>query len=897
MERTQIVDEQLEHIPHKALRMMDCTHYGSQMIENHSKDRFVKDMLMMELVMHTEKNDIVFHMEKTGMLMLAVEVDVGGTTGDVVDKLTCSSDDVRNRTLIEAARTMLADSKLPTTFWAKAVNTACYVQNKVLVVKPHFKTPYELFKGRSHALSFMRPFGCHVTILNTLDQLGKFDGKSDEGIFVGYFTISKAFRVYNNKTRKVKENLHITFLENKPMIAGRVLGWLFDIDALSESMNYAPVPAGTNSNDLAGKGTSFNAGQSSLEIGSSQDYILIPLWKDNSLFDSSSQDSDGHNKDKHVNTATPTYTDYPSDPLMPDLEDTGIFDDVYDDRDEGAEADYNNLETIILTRKMAKQNEAGLLTFINKQGRTNHKHFQNCLFAFLLSQMEPKKRSLSTEFEQLKHKRFQMSSMRELTFFLGLQVEWQKDGIFLSQDKYVCDILKKFGFSNVKSVSTPIETHKPLSKDANGTDVDVYLYRSMIGSLMYLTSSRPDIMFAGQPTLGLSYPKDSPLELIAYSDNDYAGASLDRKSTTGGLDYTLWILRMECKSGQVMKIGLELKGYLINNGYADLVQHDGKTATGKEFSNPLMAGSLPKTISAKIVDFLSSCSITYALTVSPTIYASYIEQFWNTASSKTINFVKQIHAIVDGKVVVISESSVRSDLLFDDEDGNGYRWQSQAPRNHGGTSAQTRSERVLEQPNDHLPQKVFITLTKRLKKLEIQLKQKRSRAVIHSLDEEEPSVDIKDSPKQGRIIEELNKDENVNLETARQEHEKYNLEKTLKLQRKSDKREEDVDKGDQTKEIDWNDPTVLRYHAFQNRPFSKAEVEEMKLYMRIVPDEDIAIDAIPLATKPSVIVEYKIVKEGNINTYHIIRADGSTKRYTSMINLLENIDREDLEAL
>ncbi|GJX63878.1 retrovirus-related pol polyprotein from transposon TNT 1-94 [Tanacetum coccineum] len=91
-----------------------------------------------------------------------------------------------NMTLIEAARTMLADSKLPPTFWAEAVSTACYVQNRVLVVKPHNKTPYELFKGLKLALNFMRPFGCYVTILNTLDNLGKFDGKSDEGLFVGY---------------------------------------------------------------------------------------------------------------------------------------------------------------------------------------------------------------------------------------------------------------------------------------------------------------------------------------------------------------------------------------------------------------------------------------------------------------------------------------------------------------------------------------------------------------------------------------------------------------------------------------------------------------------------------------------------------------------------------------
>ncbi|GJV97112.1 putative ribonuclease H-like domain-containing protein [Tanacetum coccineum] len=126
----------------------------------------------------------------------------------------------RNRTLIEAARTMLVDSKLPTTFWAEAVNTACYVQNRVLVVKPHNKTPYELFNGRPQILSFMRPFGCPVTILNTIDHLGKFDGKADEGFFVGYSLNKKAFRVFNSRTRIVEENLHIRFSESTPNVVG-----------------------------------------------------------------------------------------------------------------------------------------------------------------------------------------------------------------------------------------------------------------------------------------------------------------------------------------------------------------------------------------------------------------------------------------------------------------------------------------------------------------------------------------------------------------------------------------------------------------------------------------------------------------------------------------------------
>ncbi|GJT93284.1 uncharacterized mitochondrial protein-like protein [Tanacetum coccineum] len=164
-------------------------------------------------------------------------------------------------------------------------------------------------------------------------------------------------------------------------------------------------------------------------------------------------------------------------------------------------------------------------------------------------------------FEKLMHEKFQMSSIGELTFFLGLQVQQKKDGIFISQDKYVAEILKKFGFTEVKTASTPMETQKPLLKDKDGEEVDVHMYRSMIGSLMCLTSSRPDIMFVvcacaryqvnlkvshihvvkrifrylkGQPKLGLWYPKDSPFDLVAYTDSDYAGASLDRRSTTGG---------------------------------------------------------------------------------------------------------------------------------------------------------------------------------------------------------------------------------------------------------------------------------------------------------------------------------------------------------------------------
>ncbi|GJU51187.1 putative ribonuclease H-like domain-containing protein [Tanacetum coccineum] len=213
----------------------------------------------------------------------------------------------------------------------------------------------------------------------------------------------------------------------------------------------------------------------------------------------------------------------------------------------------------------------------------------------------------------------------ELTFFLGLQVKQKEDGIFISQDKYVTEILKKFGFTDVKTASTPMETQKPLLKDEDGEEVDVHLYRSMIGSLMYLTSSRPDIMFAvcacaryqvnpkvshlhavkrifrylkGQPKLGLWYPKDSPFDLVAYTDSDYAGASLDRKSTTG----------------------------------VNAAKHK-----------------------------LTAARINLLL-------LEKVNAFWSTVKEKKVNGEVQLQALVDGKKIVVTEASVRRDLQLEDAD-------------------------------------------------------------------------------------------------------------------------------------------------------------------------------------------------------------------------------------
>ncbi|GJR54156.1 putative ribonuclease H-like domain-containing protein [Tanacetum coccineum] len=514
----------------------------------------------------------------------------------------------------------------------EAVSTACYVQNRVLIVKPHFKTPYELFRGLKPALSFMKPFGCHVTILNILDSLGKFDGKSDNGFFVGYSLSSNAFRVYNTRTRKVEENLHIGLLENKPMLDGNGPEWLFDIESLTKSMNYVPVSTGTTNHDSVGIQDKLSTGISTRQEGSSKDYVVMPIWRDTSYFDSSTKNHDPKSVDddpkenendlhdvyddkgdessfKEINTAVntvdsenmfgddhslkATQVEFVSDEDEPEVE-LGNMPNTYDvpttphtriHKDHPPENVIGDIKSSVQTRRSTT--EQGFLSAVYDEKK--HAQLNTYLFSCFLSQMEPNrvtkalsdpawveamqeellqfelqkvwilvdlpkgkrpiglkwifknktdergivirnkargkidptlfikrqkgdillvqvyvddiifgstKKEICNDFEKLMKDKFQMSSMGELTFFLVLQVKQKKDGIFISQDKYVAEILRKFNYTDVKSASIIIDLDKPFTKDGDAEDVDVHLYRSMIGSLMYLTASRLDIMFA-----------------------------------------------------------------------------------------------------------------------------------------------------------------------------------------------------------------------------------------------------------------------------------------------------------------------------------------------------------------------------------------------------------------
>ncbi|GJX48970.1 putative ribonuclease H-like domain-containing protein [Tanacetum coccineum] len=398
----------------------------------------------------------------------------------------------RNMTLIEAARTMLADSKLPTTFWAEAVNTACYVQNRVLVVKPHNKTIYELFHGRISTLSFMRLFGCHVTILNTLDHLGKFDGKADEGLFVGYSLNSKAFRVFNSRTRIVEENLHIKFSKSTPNAVG--------------SKTFSDVEKKADEDPR--KESEFNDQEKKDNVNSTNNVNAASTNKVNAV-------------------GGKTSIKLPFDPNMLTLEDVSIFDFSRDDDDVGAEADMNNLYTTIQVSPIPT-------TRIHKD------HPLDQVIGDFQSATQTRQMSKNLK----EHGAFLYGRIEEEVYVcqpLGFEDPDFPDRVY-KVEKALYGYIKLLDLG-VKTANTPMETQKRLLKDEDGEEVDVHMYRSMIGSLMYLTSSRPDIMYLkGQPKLGLWYPKDSPFDLVSIHCSDYAGASLDRKFTTGvAVDKVLWI--------------------------------------------------------------------------------------------------------------------------------------------------------------------------------------------------------------------------------------------------------------------------------------------------------------------------------------------------------------------
>ncbi|KAJ9542546.1 hypothetical protein OSB04_029052 [Centaurea solstitialis] len=646
----------------------------------------------------------------------------------------------RNRTLIEAARSMLSEANLATQFWAEAVNTACYTQNRSLIVKRFRRTPYELFRNRKPSIEHLHIFGCVCYILNNKDNLGKFDSKSDDGIFLGYSSISKTYRVFNKRRQAIEETIHVKFDESGPTFPhpndnSEINQWadsFFQVpeppiadpspqnlpDGFEEDPPIPPTETSspplinatpitqitpsepdqpTNSEDFSQTTVSEPTPTNllpdpSVNEASTSGQVYQPpalRWTKDHPIDQVLGNPSSGIKTRRQSGNVCLYVNFISENELKEIDDAlrdpawvsamqeelaefirnnvwllvprprkrtiigskWIFRNKLDEigtiirnkarlvaqgyrQEEGIDYDETfapvaRLEAIRLFLAFAahmnfkvyqmdiknaflngklneevyvaqppgfvdpkfpdhvyKLNKAlyglkqaprawydTLSTFLLSKGFVRGK-IDSTLFLkkypkhILLVQIyvddiifgstNPK---LCEKFELLMKSEYKMSMMGELTFFLGLQIKQSEKGIFINQGKYVHEMLKKFDLTSCTPMKTPMAPPLTLDKDSKGKSVDVTLYRGMIGSLLYLTASRPDIMYStclcaryqaepkeshltavkrifrylkGTPNLGLWYSKDSGFDLTAYSDSDFAGCKIDRKSTTGG---------------------------------------------------------------------------------------------------------------------------------------------------------------------------------------------------------------------------------------------------------------------------------------------------------------------------------------------------------------------------
>ncbi|GJS12571.1 putative ribonuclease H-like domain-containing protein [Tanacetum coccineum] len=1041
----------------------------------------------------------------------------------------------RNRTLIEDARTMLVDSKLPTTFWDEAVSTTCYVQNRVLVVKHHNKTPYELFRGFKPALSFMRPFGCHVTILNTLDNLGKFDGKSDEGFFVGYSLNSKDFRVYNTRTRRVEENLHIRFLENKPMIEGNGPKWLFDIDSLTpiyelygpnnenaeqerfsddsstkdvntagQHVNTASPDVSTGSLKLNVVGPSVNSASTNeqestekepeVDLGNITNSYIVPttpnrrIHKDhpiNNAIGEKTRDTLNtciyacflsHIKPTSIAKALPdsSWVEAMQEELLNKKDERGIVIRnkarlvVQGHRQEEG-IDYEEVFALVARIEairlfLAYASFMGFLVYqmdvksaflygtikeevyvTQPPGFKNPDHPDKVYKVVkALYGLHPAPRAwyetlanylLSNGFKRGKIDQTLFIKKQKRGYFACIDLLQQKeDGIFISQDKYVAEILKKFNYFDVKSASTPVDLEKPLVKDGDVDDVDVHLYRSMIGSLMYLTASRPDIMFVvcacarfqvtpktshllavkrifrylkGKPTLGLWYYGDSPFELVAYTDSDYARATQDRKSTTGGFAVdkysgfktNCWIMGTYSASvvevststteaeyvatasccGQVLWIQNQLLDYgynfmntainIDNNNTTCIIENhiflqkvlmqagsgpgakipywDVNAQTRHMLMLPVQIPaaegvSINTSIKGFTYFFIRFHSFKSSLNINLTQFSSLIIHIIIMSSPKfaethnvvaflekpiesdgfaeiidflkansTVNGVRQLQALVDKKRFIVAESSIRRDLYLDDAEDTSYSISLNMPyRSVEYQYAVLSSQKTSYCLKEHIRRldckTQYVVLGRKFDTSyptsgygvseNTQAMMEADKLLAERLQSKEKE-ELTDKEKE-KLFMELMEKRRKHFSALRAQ-EKRNRPPT-KAQKRTQMSTYLKHMGGYTyKQLKGKnfdeiqklfDKEMKRVNTFVAMGSEEQESKEKKA-------EDIAIDAIPLATKLPVIIDYKLHKEGMLVHYQLIRTDGSSKRHTSMIRMLQGIDREDLEVL
>ncbi|KAI3666972.1 hypothetical protein L6452_42013 [Arctium lappa] len=471
----------------------------------------------------------------------------------------------KNIMLCEVARSMLSESHLPTYFWAEATNTGCFTHNRSIIVKRHNKTPYEVFYGRKPDIGFLHVFGCVCYIHNDRENLGKFDPKANEGIFVGYSLTSKAFKVYNLIRKCIDESIHVKFDELKISSLScddeELNRWISPCVVSQSDIHSSPIPVDLPSispenipsnsplqisyppllppalkwtkdhpidqiigDQQTGLQTRRGIGNICLYVNFLS--LIEPKKVDEALADPCYRQEEGIDYDEtfapvarleairiflahaayknfrvfqmdvksaflNGELAEEVYVKQPpgfEDPFHPDY--VYRFDKALYGLKQAPRSWYDTLADFLLKNKYSRSKIDNTL-FI-KQISGNLILVQICVDDIIFGSTNE---SLCDEFAYLMKSQYEMSMMGELNFFLGLQVKQSSEGILINQSKYIRDLLKKFNFENSSPMKTPMAPPLKLHADLDGVSVDITSYRGMIVSLLYLTASRPDIMF------------------------------------------------------------------------------------------------------------------------------------------------------------------------------------------------------------------------------------------------------------------------------------------------------------------------------------------------------------------------------------------------------------------
>nr|GEU47170.1 ribonuclease H-like domain-containing protein [Tanacetum cinerariifolium] len=849
---------------------------------------------------------------------------------------------------------------------AGAVNTACYVQNRVLVTKPHNKTHYELLHGRTPSIAFMIPFGYPVTILNNLDSLGKFEGNVDKEFLVGYSVNSKAFRVFNSRTRIVQETLHVNFLENRPNVAGSGPTWKQDDKTKKEAKGKSPVESVTGYRDLNAEFKDCTD-NSSNEVNAASS--IVPTVGQNSLNSTNTFSAAGP-----LNVVVyPTYgkssfidaSQHTDDPDMPELEDITYFDD---ENVVGAEADFNNLETSLTSALLYETIEEEVYV-CQPPGFEDLDHPDKVykVVKALYGLHQAPRAWYETLATYLLENSFQRSIIDQTLFIkkqrgdiLLVQIyvddiifgKEKKDGIFISQDKHVAEILRKFGLTEGESASTPINTEKTLLKDSDGEDVDVHTYRLISWQCkkqtVVATSSTEAEYVAAASCAQVLWIQNQLLDyrhkLLLYSLTNWC-SSLSAVSLVRNVDITSkfymyphfiqLLIRQQIGKGF---LGVEtplfegmIVGQVIEEGGTEeehveadtAAQGDDTTAHGDDAQEPTIPSSTPQLHHhnhlkifhqhPRRVEHLEYDKVAQALEIKK--LKRRVKKLEKGNRGRIIDKMDKDDdvALMDDK-----EEDKKEEDAKEDKPAEVHKVVDVVTTGKLTTEVVTASSIIVSASSIIVsatePQVPSATITAAPVRVAAASTRRRKGVVIRDLEEESTKYSViptdtksKDKGK-GIMVEEpkpLKKKQQVEMDEEYGSKLHAELNKDIDWDVAIDHVKQNAKKDPATKE-QMEEEKSRALQSINETPAQKAakrrklnkEVEDLKRHLEIVPDEDddIYTEATLLARKVPV-VDYEIINLNNKPYYKIIRANGTHQMYISFLTLLKNFDREDLEAL